>query len=416
MHFTPAHCFEQATRLSQMETSLFSAQTFYASTDASSFSTDQCQRMDQVFMVFAQGAGDAIATLQSAVQQGAASAALHSAGNLDAAKHYQGICACLLAHLQALSELAKSMQARRASALASLSSPVLSSFIGKAHALVQQQAPAGANGTQLASLALPGTDVASESNEAPPATADNGFTRRAANFVDKLASQDGTKHVFSAMKGAVGTLGGVLGGLRPDAVAQRDLQQHGASMSCSRDSESTVQTEHRTDKTISESAPGTGGIPGGPDLAEKSVLHSSPVQGGAAPARDPPPKLITGQGDTATHIPSTGRPSGASVAEAQAQLQAAAPQQQQSSSAEAEAILRRMQEVSSLVALFASKVQEQAETIDAVVTHTEQATADVEEGGKQLQEALQGEGTFRWAVFWLLVAAGLLLLAMDYFS
>ena len=49
-----------------------------------------------------------------------------------------------------------------------------------------------------------------------------------------------------------------------------------------------------------------------------------------------------------------------------------------------------MLEVSSLTAVFANKVQAQAETIDEVVTHTEQATLDVQEGGKQLHEALQG--------------------------
>ncbi len=93
-----------------------------------------------------------------------------------------------------------------------------------------------------------------------------------------------------------------------------------------------------------------------------------------------------------------------------------APPTQAQSAHEAEAILQRMQEVSALVALFADKVQEQAETIDTVVTHTEQASEDVVEGGKQLEQALQGEGTFRWAVFWLLVAAGLLLVVMDYFA
>jgi len=47
-----------------------------------------------------------------------------------------------------------------------------------------------------------------------------------------------------------------------------------------------------------------------------------------------------------------------------------------------------MQEVSSLVEVFADKVQAQAETIDEVVAHTDQTTVDVEEGGKQLHEAL----------------------------
>ena len=83
---------------------------------------------------------------------------------------------------------------------------------------------------------------------------------------------------------------------------------------------------------------------------------------------------------------------------------------------ESEAILRRMQEVSELVGRFTDQVSAQASTILSVQATAEESNAALTQGTKQLDEALEGEGTFRWAVFWLLVAAGLLLLALDYFA
>ena len=411
----------QAQQLSAMQASLKEASSYYTSkTDASSFSNEQCQRLDQVFLVFAQGAGDAIATLQSAVQQGAEAAAAEKAvASPSAVQHYQGMCACLLVRLQLLSEQAKTMQARRAAALASNLPGALGSILGTAQSLVSSarrneftrapSPPVPPSGTAASSTA-PGAA------HPPPASRTGGFTRRAVDFVDKLSGQDGTQHVFSAVKGAVGTLGGVLGGLRPDAVAQRDMQR--TELEASR---STVRTPQDTASGVSTESTDTdqgdtGGTGGVPKSVEHSTSQSDPAltaessvgcNAPAAMARDS--TLLNGEQAASA----TGGGGGSQV---QAQLPAAQERQSASAAAEAEAILHRMQEVSSLVALFATKVQEQSETIDEVVTHTEQATVDVEEGGKQLHEALQGEGAFRWAVFWLLVAAGVLLLAMDYFS
>merc|ERR1712216_142717 len=76
----------------------------------------------------------------------------------------------------------------------------------------------------------------------------------------------------------------------------------------------------------------------------------------------------------------------------------------------------KMEEVSSLVGLFATKVTEQQEQVDNIHDLAVDATNYVENAEKHLQKAVENSNSYRfWVVCWF-VGSALFLLAYDQFD
>merc|ERR1712139_413546 len=74
----------------------------------------------------------------------------------------------------------------------------------------------------------------------------------------------------------------------------------------------------------------------------------------------------------------------------------------------------KVEEVSSIMNIFANKVEEQAELADQILSLAEESTAYVEEAEKQLQKAVENSNSYRFYVVCWFLGSGTFLLIFDY--
>eukprot|EP00746_Dinoflagellata_sp_MGD_P002584 gnl/MRDRNA2_/MRDRNA2_105059_c0_seq1.p1 gnl/MRDRNA2_/MRDRNA2_105059_c0~~gnl/MRDRNA2_/MRDRNA2_105059_c0_seq1.p1 ORF type:complete len:274 (-),score=78.36 gnl/MRDRNA2_/MRDRNA2_105059_c0_seq1:93-914(-) len=74
----------------------------------------------------------------------------------------------------------------------------------------------------------------------------------------------------------------------------------------------------------------------------------------------------------------------------------------------------KVEEVSSIMNVFAAKVEEQAELADQILSLAEDSTAYVEEAEKHLQKAVENSNSYRFYVVCWFIGSGTFLLIFDY--